>query len=155
MIIGTFRYTIERWIKPWGYAFYFGISSAVYSLQISWRWTSLHKITVNKKLEYARLLMTLGFCTCEFCDAIKEGDSLRVLRYWCYMLLYFKVADWTNYAIKSFYLLVQHRFLFSQRHVFQVDLSMFMVCLLKYSLWPLYGALKPSMQNSSGLPWSK
>ena len=54
------------------------------------------------------------------CDSIKEGDGLRLLRCWKYNFLMFKCTNRVNYAIEAFTMLVQHRFLFSERQAHQL-----------------------------------
>ena len=69
----------------------------------------------DRVLQYSRLVMSIGLLYLEYCDAIKEGDGMRVLRCWRFMLLYFKCTGRTNYSIESFTMLAQYHFLFSQR----------------------------------------
>ena len=64
---------------------------------------------------YATNLLTLGCFYMEFRDAIKEGDGLRVLRCYRYMLPMFVSSGRRNYAIETLNLLLQHDFLLSPR----------------------------------------
>lgn len=64
---------------------------------------------------YATNLLTLGCFYLEFRDAIKEGDGLRVLRCYRYMLPMFISSGRKNYAIETLNLLLQHDFLLSPR----------------------------------------
>lgn len=64
--------------------------------------------------------MTVGLLYLEFSDSIKEGDGIRVLRCWRYMLLLFKVTGRTNYSIEVFTLLAQYHFLLSERERHQL-----------------------------------
>lgn len=64
---------------------------------------------------YAKNLLTLGCIYLEFRDAIKEGDGLRVLRCYRYMLPMFVSSGKKNYAIESLNMLIQHDFLLSPR----------------------------------------
>ena len=64
---------------------------------------------------YATNLLTLGCFYMEFRDAIKEGDSLRDLRCYRYMLPMFLSSGRTNYSIETLNLLLQHDFLSSPR----------------------------------------
>ena len=66
------------------------------------------------------MLMSVGMVYLEYSDAIKEGDGLRVLRCWRYMLLIFKATGRTNYSIEAFILLAQYHFLFSERQKHQL-----------------------------------
>ena len=74
----------------------------------------------DKKLEYSRLLISVGLLYLEFCDAIKEGDGMRVIRCWRYMFLVFKCTNRKNYAIEAFTLLAQYHFLLSKRQIQQL-----------------------------------
>ena len=47
---------------------------------------------------YAQEVLTLTLIWAEFEDAIREGDGLRVIRCWRFMLLIFKAANRTNYS---------------------------------------------------------
>ena len=69
----------------------------------------------DKVLQYSMLVMSIGLLYLEFSDAIKEGDGMRVLRCWRFMLLIFHCTGRTNYSIESFTLLSQYHFLFSRR----------------------------------------
>lgn len=64
---------------------------------------------------YATNLLTLGCFYLEFRDAIKEGDGVRVLRCYRYMLPMFISSGRKNYAIETLNLLLQHDFLLSPR----------------------------------------
>lgn len=59
---------------------------------------------------YATQLLTLGCFYLEFRDAIKEGDGLRVLRCYKYMLPMFVSSGRKNYAIETLNFLLQHDF---------------------------------------------
>ena len=74
----------------------------------------------DKVLEYSKLVFSCGLLYAEYCDAIKEGGGLRVVRCWRYMLLFFTRTQRKNYSIEAFSLLAQYHFLFSQRQVHQL-----------------------------------
>uniref|UniRef100_A0A1X7TR30 DUF6589 domain-containing protein n=1 Tax=Amphimedon queenslandica TaxID=400682 RepID=A0A1X7TR30_AMPQE len=74
----------------------------------------------DKVLAYSKLLMSLGMIYLEYCDGIKEGDGMRVLRCWRYMLLIFKATGRTNYSIEAFNMLAQYHFLLSNRQKHQL-----------------------------------
>ena len=67
--------------------------------------------TIDHVQEYASEVLSLGLMLMEFKDAVKEGDGLRILRCWRYILLFFKVARRSNYSIEAFNLLAQYTFL--------------------------------------------
>ena len=66
-------------------------------------------------LAYAQEILSLGLLWAEFQDAIREGDGLRVLRCWRFLLLVFKAARRKNYSIEAVTLLVQYHALLSPR----------------------------------------
>ena len=69
--------------------------------------------TQDGVFSYATKLLTLGCFYLEFRDAIKEGDGLRVLRCYRYMLPMFISSGRKNYAIETLNLLLQYDFLLS------------------------------------------
>ena len=71
--------------------------------------------SVDSVQEYARDVLSLELLYLEFCDAIKEGDGLRLLRCWRYFFLIFRASHRTNYTIEAFTLLVQEKYLLSPR----------------------------------------
>ena len=81
--------------------------------------------TKDGVLEYSREVFTLGLLYMEFHDAIKEGDGLRVLRCWKYMLLLFKAAQNKNYAIEAFNCLCQYFYYLSPQMAQQLLYSRF------------------------------
>ena len=58
-------------------------------------------------LDYGKNLTGLGCFYLEFSDAIKEGDGLRVLRCWKYLLPLFKSSSRKNYSIEVLNMLCQ------------------------------------------------
>ena len=65
--------------------------------------------------EYAREVLSLCLLHTEFQDAIREGDGLRVLRVWKFLLLVFKASHKVNYSIEAFNLLAQFYILLPPR----------------------------------------
>ena len=61
----------------------------------------------------------------EYTDAISEGDGLRVLRCWRYLLPIFKSSRRTNYSIEVFNFLYQYHFTASPMHAEQMLWSRF------------------------------
>ena len=55
--------------------------------------------------EFLALALLLWF---GFHNAIKEGDGKRILRYWKFLLVVFKVEDRRNYAKEAVNLLLHH-----------------------------------------------
>lgn len=56
---------------------------------------------------YSKRLLGLGCFFLEYCDAIKEGDGLRVLRCWRYLLPIFLGTGRTNYSCEVLNMLHQ------------------------------------------------
>ena len=74
---------------------------------------------------YASQVLSLGSLYLEFKDAIKEGDGLRVLRCYRYLLPIFKSSGRKNYSIESLNLLVQHDYTLSERQAHELIWSRF------------------------------
>ena len=55
---------------------------------------------------YAQEVLTYSLLYAEFEDAIKEGDGLRAIRCWRFLLLIFKASDRTKYAVEAATLLI-------------------------------------------------
>lgn len=66
-------------------------------------------------MAYGKEVMTLGLLYMEYCDSIKEGDGLRIIRCWRYMLLLFKMTNKRKYSIQASTLLLQYHFIFTER----------------------------------------
>ena len=64
---------------------------------------------------YSVQLLRLGCFYLEFRDAIKEGDGVRVLRCWKYMIPIFSASGNTNYACEATNLVLQHMYTLSPR----------------------------------------
>ena len=54
----------------------------------------------DSALEYSKEVFSLGILLMEFTDSIKKGDGQRILRYWKYMLLFFKASHKVNTLLK-------------------------------------------------------
>ena len=59
--------------------------------------------------EYAKDVINLGLLYMELIDAIKEGDGTRVLRWWKYAMVIFKVTGHKNYSMEALTLLSQYQ----------------------------------------------
>ena len=75
--------------------------------------------------EYAKEFLSLALLYEEFADAIREGDGMRVLRCWKFMLLIFKAGNRTNYSIEALFLLAQYHLFLSPRLAQQLIWSRF------------------------------
>ena len=58
-------------------------------------------------LNYATAVLNDGLLLLEFKDAIREGDGIRILRCWKVLLMYFRMANHTNYASEAFHFISQ------------------------------------------------
>lgn len=74
---------------------------------------------------YATELLSYGLLYTEFSDAIREGDGLRVLRCWRYLMLFFKAHRRYNYSIEAVNLLSQYHFFLTPRQAEQLLWSRF------------------------------
>ncbi len=70
-----------------------------------------HTSPTDHVQEYAKEALTLGLFQMEFHDAIREGDGLRVLRCWKFLVLFFKATRHPNYALEALTLLAQYYYL--------------------------------------------
>lgn len=64
---------------------------------------------------YATELLTLSLMWHGFHDALREGDGIRIIRYWRFLLVLFKCTNHRNYAKEAVQLLVQFHYTFSER----------------------------------------
>ena len=62
----------------------------------------------------------------EYRDAIREGDGIRVLRCWKYLLPLFKATQRHNYAIEAANLLIEYYYTFPPRQAQQLIWSHFL-----------------------------
>ncbi len=69
----------------------------------------------DKVHAYACKILSLGLLYTELQDAVCEGDRLRVLRCWRYLLPIFRASNRTNYSIEVFNASAQHQFVLSPR----------------------------------------
>ena len=74
---------------------------------------------------YARQILSLGCLYMEFRDAIREGDGLRVLRCYRYLLPIFRSSGRNNYAIETLNFLIQHDYALSERQANELIWSRF------------------------------
>jgi len=74
---------------------------------------------------YACDLMTLGFLWMGFHDAIREGDGERVMTYWKFFLVFFRMLGRKNYCIEAVNIQLLHKHHLSQRQSAQLVWSRF------------------------------
>ena len=79
----------------------------------------------NGVYDYSRHLLTIGCLYLEYKDAIKEGDGMRVLQCWKYLLPIFQNSGRKNYTIEAFKLLYQYYYGLPPRHAQQLLWSRF------------------------------
>ena len=75
--------------------------------------------------DYSRHLLTIGCLYLEYNDAIKEGDGMRVLQCWKYLLPIFQNSGRKNYTIEAFKLLYQYYYGLPPRQAQQLLWSRF------------------------------
>lgn len=83
------------------------------------------KTTDDRVKLYGEQLLSLGCFYLEYSDAIREGDGIRVLRCWRYMLPMFVSSQHRNYAMEALNLLLQHDFFLSPRQASELIWSRF------------------------------
>ena len=74
---------------------------------------------------YSCETLSLGLLFMEFKDAIREGDSDRVLLVWKYLFLLFKASGRRNYSIEAFTLISQYHLILPPRLAEQIKWSRF------------------------------
>ena len=74
---------------------------------------------------YACELMTLGLLWRNYYDSVREGDGMRVLCIWKYLLLVFKAKKRHNYCKEAAILLFQFHYVLSDRLRMQLMTSRF------------------------------
>ena len=79
----------------------------------------------DKVQAYAKEVLSFGLLYKELVDAVRQGDGLRVLRWWKFMLLIFKATDRRNYSIEAFIIQAQYNYLLSPRQQHQLLYSRF------------------------------
>lgn len=75
--------------------------------------------------EYTVQLLRIGLFYLEYRDAIQEGDGVRVLRCWKYLLLVFFNTNRKNYLKEALNLLCQHDHILTERQSLQLLYSRF------------------------------
>ena len=79
----------------------------------------------DKVQEYSKNLLSIGTFYLEYQDAIREGDGLRVIRCWKYLLPIFSHSGRRNYCIEAFKLLYQYHYILPPRQAQQLVWSRF------------------------------
>lgn len=70
---------------------------------------------------YAKDVVTLGIIWWGFRDAIREGDGERVIAYWRFLLVLFKVGGRRNYSCEAAKMLLGHDYFLSPRQSAQLQ----------------------------------
>ena len=65
-------------------------------------------------------VLSIGLFYLEYRDAIKEGDGIRILRCWKYLLKIFFSMHRTNYTAEALTLLMQHSYILTERQSAQL-----------------------------------
>lgn len=87
--------------------------------------STLSNSSTDKVQSYARQILSLGCFYLEFKDGIREGDGLRVLRCYRYLLPIFRSCGRKNYAIETLNFLLQHDYTLSERQAGELIWSRF------------------------------
>ena len=74
----------------------------------------------DQVMEYQMNVLTIGLFYLEYRDAIKEGDGIRILRCWKYLLKIFFSTHRTNYTAEALTLLMQHSYILTERQSAQL-----------------------------------
>ena len=74
----------------------------------------------DKKYLYSLQVLTLTLLWHGFNDAVREGDGDRVLIYWKFFAIVFKVTRHTNYLKEAILLQLQYHYLFTKRQAEQL-----------------------------------
>ena len=77
----------------------------------------------DKVFLYCMQVLSLGLIWHGFNDAIKEGDGDRIIIYWKFLLVIFKVGNRRNYCKEAMNLLIQFYFLLPRRLAEQLKWS--------------------------------
>ena len=82
-------------------------------------------VTCNEECEdkiqtYGKHVLTCGLFFKEFVDRFKEGDGLRVLRCWSFVLPLFKSGNRVNYSLEALNLLMQYLYILPPRKAQQL-----------------------------------
>lgn len=86
----------------------------------------MKKICRSDKVHlYTTQLMTLLLIWHAFNDAVKEGDGDRIIDYWKFLLIIFRVKGHRNYCKEAIIMLSQHHCLLSDRMAAQLKWSRF------------------------------
>ena len=64
---------------------------------------------------YCKEVITLGLLWMNYYDGIKEGDGIRIMRIWKYLMLIFQQTNHRNYAKETALLLINYHFAASER----------------------------------------
>ena len=73
------------------------------------------EVEEDRVKEYGKEVLTLGCFYLEYRDAIREGDGVRVLRCWKFLLLYCRATGHSKYANEALNILLQHEFILPPR----------------------------------------
>ena len=64
---------------------------------------------------YAKEVLTLGSLYMEYINSVREGDGIRILRCWRFLLVIFKATGKRKYSIQAATLLFQYHYIFTDR----------------------------------------
>ena len=81
--------------------------------------------STDRVLTYSCEVLTLGLLWSNYLDATCEGDGMRILLIWKFLLLVYKATNQTNYCKEAAFLLAQYQFILSPRKANQLLYSRF------------------------------
>jgi L1 cell adhesion molecule like protein len=84
------------------------------------RCVEFEDVTDDEVQRHAMKFLSYGLLYWEFSDSIREGDGLRILRCWRYLLFFFKASKRYNYSIEAHNMLAQYHFWLSPRQSMQL-----------------------------------
>ena len=68
----------------------------------------------DQVMEYQMNVLTIGLFSYNCRDAMKEGDGIRILRCWKYLLKIFFSTHRTHYTAEALTLLMQHSYILTE-----------------------------------------
>jgi L1 cell adhesion molecule like protein len=120
---------INTWILPDGERekLLNQITDDFVAMYVDISYNSPHDTSSNNDMVhlYAKQVLSLGCLYMEMKDAVREGDGLRVLRCYRYLLPIFNSSQRKNYSIEILNFLVQHDYSLSERQASELIWSRF------------------------------
>ena len=90
------------------------VNTVMYKLPHPHAAESIHSSAPDGVFNYACAVLNDGILLLEFRDAIHEGDGIRIMRSWKFLMLYCRHFHHYKYALEGFYTIAQVHILASQ-----------------------------------------